>query len=274
MRILTKLFLHSKAYSNAISSSGKFQCLQYLKTLRNFQNDGFYTVYLGETHISENLITGDVNSSVVKTKSPLEELTLIHAGGVRGWVPWQYRVFFQSQQLWMSPKPVDANERIFEEFCQVLRKTYGKCTVVMRSKYWVPATKPQVQSSSEDQSVTPPWNTEAKLDTPSQSPDNPQMTKVFCPRIARHHGHEFLYLPPPYPHLSPLESAWSSVKWALINNRKHFTVTAFPKIDDYKRIHLKALIENAIEGVTPSKWETSFNRVKKWENRYLDNQAQ
>ncbi|XP_078268134.1 uncharacterized protein C21orf140 homolog [Rhinoraja longicauda] len=273
MRILTKLFLHSKAYSSAISSPGKYQCLQYLKTLRNFENDGFYTVYLGETHISENLITGDVNSSVVKGKSPLEELTLIHAGGVRGWVPWQYRVFFQSQQLSMSPTPVDANERIFEEFCQVLSKTYGKCTVVMRSKHWVPAIRSQLQSSSEDQSVIPLRKAEAMHNIHLQSPDI-RMTKVFSPRIARHHGHEFLYLPPPFPHLSPLESAWSSIKWSLINNRKHFTVVAFPKINDYKCIHLKALIENAIERVTPCQWKTSFNRVKKWENRYLYNQPQ
>ncbi|XP_067852839.1 uncharacterized protein C21orf140-like [Heptranchias perlo] len=243
-------------YSNEISSPGRHQCVQYLKTLRNFQNDGLYTVYLGETHISENLITGDISYGVVNLKSPSEGLTLIHAGGVRGWVPWQYRVFFQSQELWTSPKTIGANEEVFKELCQVLRKSYGNCTVVIRPKQWISPQKPKIQIA------------------PSQSSLTIQMTNISCcPKIARCYGHELLNFPPSYPHLSPLESAWSSLKWAIINNRKDFTVTTFPKINDYKCIHLKALIENGIEGVTPYKWKTSFSRVKKWENRYLYSQA-
>ncbi|XP_051878278.1 uncharacterized protein C21orf140 homolog [Pristis pectinata] len=273
MRILTKLLLKSKIYSNEISSPGRHQCLQYLKTLRNFQNDGLYTVYLGETLISENLITGDVSDSIAKAKSSLDGLTLIHAGGVRGWVPWQYRAFFQSQELWTCPKATGGSDQTFEELCQVLRKSYGKCTVVIRSKYCVPAPGLQLQNSSDDPSASPPWKPEVIQNTPSQSPLAIQITKISCPKIAKHYGHELLYLPPSYPHLSPLESAWSSLKWSIINNRKDFTVTALPKINDYKCIHLKSLIENAIEGVTPCKWKVSFNRVKKWENQYLYNQA-
>ncbi|XP_067903089.1 uncharacterized protein C21orf140-like [Heterodontus francisci] len=257
MQIFIKLLLRSKTSSIEINSPRRHQCLQYLKTLRNFQNDGLYTVYLGETHISENLITGDISYSIAKSKPPSEGLTLIHAGGVRGWVPWQYKVLFQSQELWTSPKTIGAKEEVFKELCQVLRKSYGKCTVVIRPKQWIPAQKPEVIQNA-----------------PSQSSSTIQMNNISCcPKIARSYGHELLYFPPGYPHLSPLESAWSSLKWTIINNRNDFTVTAFPKINDYKCIHLKALIENGIEGVTPFKWKTSFSRVKKWENRYLYSQT-
>ncbi|XP_069752112.1 uncharacterized protein C21orf140 homolog [Narcine bancroftii] len=273
MKILTQLFLKSKMYSNEISSPGRHQCLEYLKTLRNFQNDGIYTVYLGETYISESLIVGEVSSNIGKVKLPPEGLTLIHAGGIRGWVPWRYRLFFQSQELWTSPKAGGANDQIFEELCQVLRKSYGKCTLVMRSKHWVPVAGLQFQNSSDDPSLIPPRKPNFILGSASRTPLPIQMTKISCPKIARHYGHELLYLPPSYPHLSPLEAAWSSLKWAIINNRKIFTVTAFPKINDCRCIHLKALIENAIDGVTPCKWKSSFNRVKKWENRYLYSQA-
>ncbi|XP_072125863.1 uncharacterized protein C21orf140 homolog [Mobula birostris] len=269
MRILTKLLLKSKIYSNEISSSGGYQCLQYLKTLRNFQNDGLYTVYLGETLISENLITGDVSYSITKAKWPPGGLTLIHAGGIRGWVPWQHKVFFQSQELWTSPKTISGNGQIFEDLCQGLRESYGKCIVVLSSKHWAPAPGVQSQNSSDDPAVTPPWRPEVTLNTPSQSPLAIQMTKDSCPKIARHYGHKLLYLPASYPHLSPLESAWASIKWSIISNRKDFTVTGLPKMKGYKCIHLKTLIESAIEGVTPYKWKASFNKVRRWENRYL-----
>uniref|UniRef100_UPI00398EC67D uncharacterized protein C21orf140 homolog n=1 Tax=Pristiophorus japonicus TaxID=55135 RepID=UPI00398EC67D len=258
-------------YSNEISSPGRHQCLQYLKTLRKFQNDGLYTVYLGETHISENLITGDISYGVANPKSQSGGLTLIHAGGLRGWVPWQYRVFFQSQELWTSPKTTGANEEAFKELCQVLRKSYGKCTVVIRPKQWVTSPGLKHRNPTDDLSEIPPQEPEVIQNAPSLTI---QMTNISCcPKIARCYGHELFCFPPSYPHLSPLESAWSSLKWAIINNRKDFTVTAFPKINDYKCIHLKALIENGIEGVTPYKWKTSFSRVKKWENHYLYSQA-
>ncbi|XP_072363806.1 uncharacterized protein C21orf140 homolog [Scyliorhinus torazame] len=269
MQIFIKLLLRSK-YSNEISNSRSHQCLQYLKTLRNFQNAGLYTVYLGETHLSENLITGDISHSVAKSKSPLEGLTLMHAGGVRGWVPWQYRAFFQSQELWTSPKAVGAKEEVFKELCQVLRKSYGKCAVVIKPKDWVSSSGFKQQNPADDPSEMPPQKPEDIQNALLQSSSTTQTSNMYCcPNVARYYSHELLYFPPSYPHLSPLESAWSSLKWTIINNRKDFTVTSFPKIHDYKCIYLKMLIENGIEGVTPHKWKTSFSRVKKWENRYL-----
>ncbi|XP_078068173.1 uncharacterized protein C21orf140 homolog [Mustelus asterias] len=273
MQIFIKLLLRSKIYSNEIRNTRRYQCLQYLKTLRNFQNDGLYSVYLGETHISENLMTGDISYSVAKSKSPLEGLTLMHAGGVRGWVPWQYRVFYQSQELWTSPDTIGVKEEVFKGLCQVLRTSYGKCTVVIKPKDWVASSGLGHHNPTNEPSEIPAQKPEVIRNALLQSSSTIQMTNVSCcPKIARYYGHELLYLPPSYPHLSPLESAWSSLKWAIINNRKDFTVTSFPKIHDYQCIDLKALIENGIEGVTPHKWKTSFSRVKKWENRYLHSQ--
>ncbi|XP_043561241.1 protein FAM243-like [Chiloscyllium plagiosum] len=268
----TKLLLRSKMYSNELSSLRRHQCLQYLKTLRNFQNDGLYTVYLGETHVSENLITGDIFCSIVKSKSPSEGLTLIHAGGARGWVPWQYRVFFQSREQWTSPKTIGTKEEIFKELCQVLSKSYGKCTVVIKPKQSVISSG--LKHYTDDSSEILPQKTDVIQNVPLQTSSTIQIDNISCcPKIAQNYGHELLYFPPSYPHLSPLESAWSSLKWTVINNRKDYTATAFPNISDYQCIHLKALIENAIEGVTPYKWKAAFSRVKKWENRYIYSQA-
>ncbi|ELK38256.1 hypothetical protein MDA_GLEAN10011977 [Myotis davidii] len=100
------------------------QCLQYLKTLRALQFDGFTTVYLGETEIPESLATGEDFRGELCVPSP--SWCVLHAGGSQGWVPWRYRVFLRDE---LSVRPEDG---FFAEFCEVVRKTYGKCAIVVK----------------------------------------------------------------------------------------------------------------------------------------------
>ncbi|KAJ8282097.1 hypothetical protein COCON_G00046160 [Conger conger] len=45
------------------------------------------------------------------------------------------------------------------------------------------------------------------------------LSMVCCPNVAQDYGHELLHLPARCAYLSPLASAWWTVKWFISNNR-------------------------------------------------------
>ncbi|KAL2805392.1 protein FAM243B [Daubentonia madagascariensis] len=223
------------------------QCLQYLKTLRMLQYDGFKTVYFGETNIPESLVTGEDFSDGYFMQTP--NWCIVHAGGSQGWVPWNYRMFLRDE---LCNKQED---HLFFEFCDAVRKAYGKCAIVVKERRRQEELRPKEDREAEAQSYVPKVINLTSI--------------ACCPEVAKSCGHELLSLPSPYNYLNPLDSAWSSLKWFIINNRKEFCLQSIDSIYSYQYILFSDLISKGIARINPSKWKTLTNKVRRWENYYL-----
>ncbi|RXM90624.1 hypothetical protein EOD39_22013 [Acipenser ruthenus] len=103
-------------------------------------------------------------------------------------------------------------------------------------------------------------------------PSSPVLVNFMscCPLVAQSHGHEFFCLPSHCGHLSPLDTAWSALKWYTAKNRHEYTTKHFGKESLRKSILFKDLIETGMKQMTASKWETATSRVQKRENYYLN----
>uniref|UniRef100_A0A8C3YD89 Chromosome 21 open reading frame 140 n=1 Tax=Catagonus wagneri TaxID=51154 RepID=A0A8C3YD89_9CETA len=221
------------------------QCLQYLKTLRTLQYDGFTTIYFGETDLPESLITGEDFSDGCFMPTPT--WCVVHAGGSQGWVPWKYRMLLRDELC------IKQEDSLFFEFCEVAQKTYGKCAIVIKERRQQDERRPKEDKESE-----------------AHMPSVINLTSIICcPEVAKSYGHKLLSLPSPYNYLNPLDSAWSSLKWFIINNRKKFSLQSIDSVYSYQCILFSDLISKGIERITPSKWRTLTNKVRRWENYYL-----
>ncbi|XP_062946048.1 uncharacterized protein C21orf140 homolog [Cynocephalus volans] len=223
------------------------QCLQYLKTLRMLQYDGFKTVYFGETDIPESLVTGEDFSDGYSIQTPT--WYIVHAGGSEGWVPWKYRMFLRDELC------IKEEHGLFSEFCDVVKKAYGKCAIVVKERRRQDEMRPEEDRETEAQSYVPMVINSTSI--------------VCCPEVAKSYGHQLLSLPSPYNYLNPLDSAWSSLKWFIINNRKEFCLQSIDSIYSYHYILFSDLISKGIERINPSKWRTLTKKVQRWENYYL-----
>ncbi|XP_064185897.1 uncharacterized protein C21orf140-like [Anguilla rostrata] len=172
----------------------------YIKEIRKLQKEGFYRVDLGETKIPEGLITGDI-SSMVDAQRHRPSWTIIHAGGARGWVPWNYKLFFHEEQIKYQPSGDN-----FHELCSNLRDSYGKCLIVTNAQSWK-------ASDCSDSNASSAFH---------HQPSSPtELLSMVCRSdVAQDYGHELLQLPVQCAHLSPLTNAWWTVKWFISNNRE------------------------------------------------------
>ncbi|XP_027731251.1 protein FAM243A [Vombatus ursinus] len=235
-------------HRNRFDSIVRRQCLHYIKTLRSLQSDGFKTIFLGETDIPEHLVTGESLDDENFIHNPT--WSVVHAGSSLGWVPWKYRMFLRDELCNRQ------EEGLFLEFCSVVKKVYGKCVIVVRDKKLI--NERMQNEVREDKEVHPYTSSVINLTSIS-----------CCSEIARANGHELLPLPSPYNYLNPLDAAWSSLKWFIINNRKEFCLWSIDNIYSYQYILFSDLIGKGIERVTPIKWKTVINKVRRWENYYL-----
>ncbi|XP_060496422.2 uncharacterized protein C21orf140 homolog [Panthera onca] len=232
---------------NPFDNIKRKRCLQHLKTLKTLQNDGFKTIYFGETNIAESLVTGEDFSDGCFMQTPT--WCIVHAGGSQGWVPWKYRTFLRDEVC------IKQEDSLFSEFCDVARKAYGKCAIVVKERRQQDKKKPEEDKEPEAQIHAPSVINLTSL--------------VCCPEVAKSCGHELLSLPSLYNYLNPLDSAWSSLKWFIINNRKEFCFQYIDSVYSYQYILVRDLISKGIERINPSKWKTLTNKVRRWENYYL-----
>ncbi|KFV73193.1 Uncharacterized protein ENSP00000386791 [Dryobates pubescens] len=231
-------------------AASKRQCLQYLRVLRTLQHNGFNPVFLGETDIPESLITGEKTAEKTSLHWPV--WTLVHAASHQGWVPWRYKLLLRVDL------PTHQQNGIFQELCESLTTCYGKCVIVTRDK-----TQPMLAGAKEGK--------EPQMGTlPPVTPAICMSSIECCHEAARANGHELLVVPSRYSYLYPMDVAWSSLKWFIINNREDFALRSLESTYSYRCILFSDLIVKGIEKMTPNKWKVVFNRVKKWENYYLD----
>ncbi|XP_074014647.1 uncharacterized protein C21orf140 homolog [Numenius arquata] len=231
-------------------AASKRQCLQYLRALRTLQLKSFNTVFLGETDIPESLITGEKIAEEASLRWPV--WTLVHAGSSQGWVPWRYKLLLRGDL------PTHQQNGIFEELCDSLTASYGKCVIVIRDK------RQRIHIGAKD-------GKETETGTLTPVPPAIHTSSIeCCPKVARANGHELLVVPSSYNYLYPMDVAWSSLKWFIINNRKDFALRSIEKTHSYRCILFSDLIVKGIEKMTPNKWKVVTNRVKRWENYYLD----
>ncbi|XP_015278925.1 PREDICTED: uncharacterized protein C21orf140 homolog [Gekko japonicus] len=247
-RIVNPLLKHI-IHRSYLDPTLKKQCLQYLKTLRTLQFSGYNTIYLGETDILESLITGEKVPQDGNLNWPV--WTIVHAASSQGWVPWKYRVFLRDDL------PLNQQEDVFQELCDFLSVTYGKCAIVVREK-----RPPRVKNeeSSQEKEISEP------------QPESPLYLSSIkcCLEVAKATGHELLSVPFPYNYLHPMDTAWSSLKWFVISNRKDYSLKSIQTTYSYQCILFSDLIGKGIEKMSPSKWKAAVSKVRRWENYYLD----
>uniref|UniRef100_H3B2I2 Chromosome 21 open reading frame 140 n=1 Tax=Latimeria chalumnae TaxID=7897 RepID=H3B2I2_LATCH len=252
IKLFTSPLLKTIFYSS--SANTRKQCVDYLRTLRSLQFDGFYTVYLDETRISERLIIG--GNLPQKTILEPQSWTLIHAGGSHGWVPWEHSLTFKYDcQL---KEPTTHQLDLFQKLCVVLNKSYGKCVVVVRPKNWTASDASHFKLQKEFNQSGPHPSSLVYLSS-----------TVCCPQVAKASGHELLCLPSQCRHLNPFDTVWSILKLFIINNRKSFTLMTPRTNASYQYILLMDLIEKGLERVPPPKWNELISKVHRWENYYL-----
>lgn len=247
MARLTNALLKNIIIRTQFDSVRKKQCLQYLNTLRTLQYDGYKTVYFGETEIPETLVTGEDFSDSDYIHTPT--WCILHAGGSQGWVPWKYQMFLRDDLC------IRQEDGVFFEFCDVVKKAYGKCAIVVKGRRQQDEMKPKADEEGEAQACVP---------------TSVNLTSIVCsPRVAKSYGHELISLPSPYNYLNPLDSAWSSMKWFIINNRKEFCLQSADSVLAYQHILFSDSVSKGIEKVSLSKWKVLTNKVRRWENYYL-----
>ncbi|KAM9259333.1 LOW QUALITY PROTEIN: uncharacterized protein C21orf140 homolog [Cariama cristata] len=249
MQLFANPLLRHVIGRGCFDAASKRQCPQYLRALRTLQLNGFNTGFLGETDIPESLITGEKKSE----EASLYWLvwTLVHTGSRQGWVPWRYKLLLRGNL------PIHEQNGIFQEFCESLTTSCGKCIIVMRDK-----TQPMRVGAKDSK--------EPEMGTPPVPPEIYMSTTECCPEVAKANGHELLVVPSSYNYLYPMDITWSSLKWFIINNRKVFALKSVERTHSYRCILLSDLILKGIENMTPNKWKAMINRVKRWENYYLD----
>ena len=150
---------------------------------------------------------------------------------------------------------IKQEDNLFFEFCDVVKKAYGKCAIVVKERRRQDETRPKEGKETEAQ---------------AHVPSVVNLTSVTCcPEVAKSYGHKLLTLPSPYNYLNPLDSAWSSLKWFIINNRKEFCLQSVDGAYSYQYLLFSDLISKGVERINLSKWRTITNKVRRWENYYL-----
>ncbi|XP_062333104.1 uncharacterized protein C21orf140 homolog [Osmerus eperlanus] len=236
------------------TTNSSSQCTPYIRDIRKLQSNGFYRVYVGETDIPESLITGDsIRPTSMNITENRQTWSILHAGGHKGWVPWNYKLLFHCNGV----SPIKPSAEIFEELCYSLRENYGKCAIVVN---------PHNSRASMRGYAWGSWMTLHHL------PSGPvEFTLITCcPSVARSYGHELLQLPFQCAHLSPLNSAWSTVKWFANNNRGKYSETVYDHDTRHKFVYWIELMEGALKIMTKRKWEEAGSRVWKNESVYLN----
>ncbi|XP_007667929.1 protein FAM243A [Ornithorhynchus anatinus] len=235
IRQATPLLKHI-IFRSHFDAAGRQRCLRYLKTLRSLRADGYETVFLGETDLSEALVTGD--GAGAGPRGPT--WSVVHGGSHRGWVPWKYRLFLRDELC------REREEGLFDEFCDALTAAYGKCAIVVR----------------ERRPPGPPGEGAAPvLGSPSIS---------CCPDVARAKGHELLALPAQYGYLSPLDTAWATLRWFILHNQREFSLrSAADATYAYQFVFFSDLVGKGIERMSPGRWKTAAGKVRRWESYYL-----
>ncbi|KAM6214116.1 LOW QUALITY PROTEIN: uncharacterized protein C21orf140 homolog [Sarcoramphus papa] len=249
MQHFTNLLLRHVIRRGCFDVASKRQCLQY-RALRTLQLNGFNTLFLGERDIPESLMTGEKIAEEATLCWPV--WTLVHTGSRQGWVPWRYKLLLRGDL------PIHQQTGIFQELCESLTTSCGKCVIVMRDK-----TQPMRVGAKDGK----------ELETgtlPLVLPAIYMSSIECCPEATRANGHELLVVPLSYNYLYPMDVAWSSLKWFIINNKKDFALRSVERTHSYRCILFSDLIVKGIEKVTPNKWKVAINRVKRWENHYLD----
>lgn len=133
--------------------------------------------------------------------------------------------------------------------------TYGKCAIVVRERR---PSRVKTEESSQEVEITEGTSVPCLL------------SMNCCPETAEATGHKLLTVPFSYNYLHPMDVAWSSLKWFIINNRKEFSLASLERTYSYQCILFSDLIAKGIERMTPNKWKVAVSKARRWENYYLD----
>ncbi|XP_046704841.1 uncharacterized protein C21orf140 homolog [Silurus meridionalis] len=223
---------------NMCSQSGH---TAYISEVHKLQSKGFYPVYVGKTEINVGHLTGNMLNTI-NPQSPTQKYqsiwSIIHAGGARGWVPWNYKLHAYLSNLTVRP-----DETIFPELCAKLTDHYGNCAVI----------------------VNPEDSEEIKYDNNGNSlyPSSPVefLPMICCPKVAESYGHKMLQTPSDYyAHLNPLNIAWSHVKLYILNNIRKYTGELYYEEIQHKVMDFEEIVKAALSMMTQDEWKDTVTR--------------
>ncbi|KAJ8390097.1 hypothetical protein AAFF_G00111110 [Aldrovandia affinis] len=95
------------------------------------------------------------------------------------------------------------------------------------------------------------------------------LSMMCCPDVAEAYGHELLQQPAQCAHLSPLSSAWWTVKWFISNSREKYSEEMYDRGTLYRHIFYTDLIDDSLKSMTKRKWKDLVSRVRKTEDFFL-----
>ncbi|TSY55765.1 hypothetical protein Baya_14138 [Bagarius yarrelli] len=211
------------------------QGTKFIREYRKFQKRGFYPVYVGKTEIFESHVNEDVSVSNPSLKNQ-PTWCVIHAGGALGWVPWYYRLYFYLNDEVLTP-----DEEVFRELCAELHRLYGNCAIIL---------DPQLSNKGHTERSGIPVYTKDPVEL---------LPMTCCSKVARNFGHAMLQIPMCYLHLSPLNTAWSTTKRFMCNNKSHFTSAYYHKSVLYKVTRFNELVDRGINEMNQRKWADAIN---------------
>ncbi|XP_058252407.1 uncharacterized protein C21orf140 homolog [Hemibagrus wyckioides] len=209
----------------------------YLGELQKLQNSGYYTVYVGKTELSERHFYGDVQRLNAGQKHQ-PTWSIIHAGGELGWVPWNYKLYF-----YLSGTVLKPDKELFSELCSELNDHYGSCAIILN---------PYIMRRRQILGNEMPVYSTAPVEL---------LPMTCCPKVAQDHGHKMLHIPMHYAHLSPLNTAWSTVKWFMTNNRDNYTDVYSYRGVLHKVIRVNELVDKSLNEMTQRKWVDTVGNI-------------
>lgn len=207
--------------------SSRSLCTTYIREVKKLQSHGFYPVYVGKTEISECLVTGDISPLNASLRNH-STLSIIHAGGALGWVPWNYKLYFSLSDRMLKP-----DEEIFQELCAELNDHYRNCAIIV-----TPHILREMQNQKSGNSVYPTAPVEL-------------LPMICCPKVAQSYGHKMLQIPMHDAHRSPLNKAWSTVKCFMNNQIGNYTEVSYYRGTIHQLIHMRELVDGALNQIKP-----------------------
>ncbi|XP_046704840.1 uncharacterized protein C21orf140 homolog [Silurus meridionalis] len=238
MRLKLMNVVRQMCQRNMCSQSGH---TAYISEVHKLQSKGFYPVYVGKAEINEGLLTGNMSYTInpqSATQKYQSILSIIHAGGARGWVPWKYKLHAHLSNFTVRP-----DKTIFPELCAKLKDHYGNCAVIVN-----PEDSEEFKFDDSGNSLYPSSSVEF-------------LPMICCPKVAESYGHKMLKTPPDYyAHLNPLNIAWSRVKWHMHNNRKKYTGELYYEGILHKVMDFEEIVKAALSMMTQDEWKDTVTR--------------
>lgn len=254
---------------------------RYLKTIKQYRNEGRIIYYLDETWINEGHTKQKVwtdNNIVSRRRAFVEGLStglknpsgkgkrliILHVGSESGFVN-DGLLLFEGKKT--SDYHEEMNAAVFEEwFSALLNKLPNNAVIVMDNASYHSRKSEKIPTSSYRKNKMQEWlqSKQIKFDSDMVWPEllhlinlhKDKYNTYVTDEMAKKDSKIVLRLPPYHCELNPIELIWAKIKNEVASKNKSF------KIRDVKQLFLQA-----VESVTSADWQKCVHHVIKEEEK-------